>query len=154
MGEPAMRLLIALIMMAIFLGSGSSQAAETVGQAATPPTETLAGGPLAGSGKSGIDMPSLMAPVTVNGELRYYVYLAIRLDLSGDGQKDLVLERIPYIQDAFLREVHHTSVALGTDAETVDAHALSERLAGVAAKVLGPGVVTGIEFRNIVRRGG
>jgi hypothetical protein len=150
-----MRLLIALIMMAIFLGSGSSQAAEAANPAATPPTatETLAGGPLAGSGKSGIDMPSLMAPVTVNGELRYYVYLAIRLNLSSDSQKDLVLERIPYIQDAFLREVHRSSVALGDDAETVDAHALSERLITVAAKVLGPGVVTGIEFRNIVRRG-
>ncbi len=151
-----MRLLIALIMMAIFLGSGSSQAAEAANQAAAPPTttETLAGGPLAGSGKSGIDMPSLMAPVTVDGELRYYVYLAIRLNLSSDGQKDLVLERIPYVQDAFLREVHRASLALGADAETVDAHALSERLIAVAAKVLGPGVVTGIEFRNIVRRGG
>ena len=150
-----MRLLIALIMMAIFLGSGSSQAAETANPVSTPPTSTeaLAGGPLAGSGKSGIDMPSLMAPVTVNGELRYYVYLAIRLNLSSDGQKDLVLERIPYIQDAFLREVHRSSLALGDDAETVDAHALSERLIAVAAKVLGPGVVTGIEFRNIVRHG-
>lgn len=150
-----MRLLIALIMMAIFLGSGSSRAAEAGAGQATPPAaaETLSGGPLAGSGKSGIDMPALMAPVTVNGELHYYVYLAIRLDLSSDSQKDLVLEKIPYLQDAFLREVHRASVALGDDAETVDGRALSERLLALAAKVVGPGVVTAIEFRNMAHTG-
>jgi flagellar basal body-associated protein FliL len=150
-----MRLLIALIMMAIFLGSGSSQSSEAADHSASPPAtaEVMSGGPLAGSGKSGIDMPSLMAPVTVNGELHYYVYLAIRLELSSDGQKDLVLEKIPYIQDAFLREVHRASIALVDDPETVDGHGLTERLINVAAKVLGPGVVTGIEFRNIVRHG-
>ena len=147
-----MRLLIALIMMAIFLGSGSSQASAGGGHgSAEPAAEAMSGGPLAGSGKSGIDMPALMAPVTTNGELHYYVYLAIRLELSGDGQKNLVLERIPYIQDAFLREVHRASIALASDPETVDGHALTERLLAIAEKVVGPGVVTGIEFRNIVR---
>ena len=149
-----MRLLIALIMMAIFLGSGSSRASEAHGGTGSPPAQALSGGPLQGSGKSGIDMPALMAPVTVNGELRHYVYLAIRLELSGDSQKDLVLERIPYIQDAFLRDVHRASVAMNNDPETVDGHGLTERLVAIAAKILGPGVVTGIEFRNIVRRQG
>lgn len=151
-----MRLLIALIMMAIFLGSGSSQAAEGAGHAAPPPaqSETMSGGPLAGSGKSGIDMPALMAPVTVDGELHYYVYLAIRLELSSDGQKDLVLEKIPYLQDAFLREVHRQSIAVAGDPETVDGHGLTERLLAICEKILGPGVVTGIEFRNIVRQAG
>jgi hypothetical protein len=148
-----MRLLIALIMMAIFLGSGSSQASEGKAQSASPPaaTDAATGGPLEGSGKSGIDMPALMAPVTVKGELHYYIYLAIRLELSSDGQKDLVLERIPYIQDAFLREVHRASIAVGDDPETVDGHGLQERFLAVAEKVCGPGVVIGIEFRNIVR---
>jgi hypothetical protein len=148
-----MRLLIALIMMAIFLGSGSSRASEAHGGPATP-EKALSGGPLQGSGKSGIDMPALMAPVTVNGELRYYVYLAIRLELSGDSQKNLVLERIPYIQDAFLRDVHRESIATNNDPETVDGHALTARLVAIAEKVVGPGVVVGIEFRNIVRREG
>lgn len=148
-----MRLLIALIMMAIFLGSGSSQAAEGVthGAAEAP---AMSGGPLAGSGKSGIDMPALMAPVTTNGELHYYVYLAIRLDLTSDGQKDLVLEKIPYLQDAFLREVHRQSIAVAGDPGTVDGHGLAERLKGVCEKILGPGVVNEIEFRNIVRQAG
>jgi len=145
-----MRFLIALIMMAIFLGSGSSQAAEGAHDASAPPADAMPGGPLAGSGKSGIDMPALMAPVTVNGELRYYVYLAIRLELSSDSQKDLVLERIPYIQDAFLREVHRASIAAG-DPDTVDAHGLTERFLAICEKLVGPGVIKGIEFRNIVR---
>ena len=149
-----MRLLIALVMMAIFLGSGSSRASEAHGATGSPPASVLSGGPLQGSGKSGIDMPALMAPVSVNGELRYYVYLAIRLELSGDGQKDLVLQRIPYIQDAFLREVHRASIAVNNDPETVDGHGLIARLVAIAEKVVGPGVVTGIEFRNIVRHKG
>jgi hypothetical protein len=150
-----MRLLIALIMMAIFLGSGSSQASASGGHGASPPaSEAMSGGPLAGSGKSGIDMPALMAPVTVDGELRYYVYLAIRLELSGDDRKDLVLEKIPYIQDAFLREVHRSSIAVAGDPETIDGHGLTERFLAICEKVLGAGVVTGIEFRNIVRHTG
>lgn len=149
-----MRLLIALIMMAIFLGSGSSQASGGGHGSSAPPAEAMSGGPLAGSGKSGIDMPSLMAPVTVDGQLYYYVYLAIRLELSGDGQKDLVLEKIPYIQDAFLREVHRASIAVAGDAQTVDGHGLTERFLAITEKLLGPGVVTGIEFRNIVRQAG
>lgn len=148
-----MRFLIALIMMAIFLGSGSSQASGG-GHGSAPPAEAMSGGPLAGSGKSGIDMPALMAPVTVDGQLHYYVYLAIRLELSGDGQKDLVLEKIPYIQDAFLREVHRASIAVPGDPQTVDGHGLTERFLAITEKLLGPSVVTGIEFRNIVRQAG
>ncbi len=149
-----MRLLIALIMMAIFLGSGSSQAAEGTQPASTAADTAMAGGPLSGSGKIGIDMPALMAPVTIDGELHYYVYLSIRLNLSSEGQKDLVLEKIPYLQDAFLREVHRASIAMPGDPETVDGHGLTQRLLDVAAKVVGQGVVTEIEFRNIVRHNG
>ena len=153
-----MRFLIAFIMMAIFLGSGSSQAAggghgKSHGKA-KPAAEAMSGGPLAGSGKPGIDMPALMAPVTVNGELHYYVYLAIRLELSGDGPKSLVLEKIPYIQDAFLREVHRASIAAAGDPQTVDGRALQTRFLGITEQLVGPGVVTGIEFRNIVRQAG
>ncbi|MBI1211309.1 MAG: hypothetical protein GC190_07600 [Alphaproteobacteria bacterium] len=150
-----MRLLIALIMMAIFLGSGSSQAADegSLGADSAPTqTELMSGGPLAGSGKSGIDMPALMAPVTTDGVLHYYVYLAIRLELSGDNQKEPVLEKIPYIQDAFLRDVHRQSIALAGDPETVDGHGLTQRFLAICERILGPGVVTGIEFRNIVRQ--
>jgi len=149
-----MRLLIALIMMAIFLGSGSSQASEAAGHGATPAPTEMSGGPLSGSGKSGVDMPALMAPVTTNGELHYYVYLAIRLELSDDGQKAIVLEKIPYIQDAFLREVHRESIAVGGDPGTVDGHGLTERFLRICETVVGPGIVTGIEFRNIVRQPG
>jgi hypothetical protein len=149
-----MRFLIALIMMAIFLGSSSSQAAGGGHGTSAPPAEALSGGPLAGSGKSGIDMPALMAPVTIDGELHYYVYLSIRLELSSDGQKDPVLKKIPYIQDAFLREVHRTSIAVAGDPQTVDGRGLTDRFLGITETLLGAGVVTGIEFRNIVRQAG
>jgi hypothetical protein len=145
-----MRLLIALILLAIVLGSGSSRASDA--PHATPPAAAApSGGPLAGSGKPGIDMPALFAPVTVNGELHYYLYLAIRLNVANDSQRTLVLEKIPYIQDAFLREVHRASLALGDDPDTIDGHGLTDRLLKEAERVVGPGVVVGLEFRNMVR---
>ena len=98
-----------------------------------------------------IDMPPLIAPVIVNGELAHYVHFSVSLKLTSDDQKTLVLKKVPYLQDAFLREVHGPSIALDNNPEIVDEKGLLARLMAVGAKILGPDVLKTIEFRNVVR---
>ena len=95
-----------------------------------------------------IDMPILVAPVVVNGEMHHYVYLGVTLQLADDNHKSELLEKIPYLQDAFLREVHGPSIAYNNDPSIVDEKALVARLLRVCEKVAGPNLVKDIAFRN------
>jgi hypothetical protein len=103
------------------------------------------------SGVPSLDLPPFMAPVTVNGELQYYLYVVIKLDLTSDFKKPAVLEKVPYLQDAILRDVHATPVGTGPDPSKIDPDAFSARLKPVVDKILGPDVVAKVSFRNIAR---
>jgi hypothetical protein len=121
----------------------------------------LAAGPaLAGGGGGGeakpaaepsMDVPPFMAPFTVNGELQGYIYIVVKLDLTSDFKKPVVLEKIPYLQDAFLRHVHQQSIASAQDPTKVDEAGLSERLKPIAQQILGPDVVAKVAFRTMTK---
>jgi hypothetical protein len=98
-----------------------------------------------------VSMPMLVAPVMVNGQMAKYVYLSVTLDLADEADKRVMLEKIPYIQDAFLREVHGATIALGEDPEVLDEDGLQRRLLAVCAKVAGPDIVKKIELRDTAR---
>jgi hypothetical protein len=93
-----------------------------------------------------IDMPGLVSPVIVDGELHRYVYLSLKLKLSDSGQRSMILEKIPYLQDAFLREVHGASIAFNNDPSIVDEAGLLKRLMQVCVRVVGAGAVKDIEI--------
>ena len=99
-------------------------------------------------GAPSIDMPILVAPVTVDGELHRYVYLSIALKLTDVSKRSMMLERVPYLQDAFLREVHGPSIAHDNDPSIVDEVALKSRLMRVGESIVGAGVIKEIEFRK------
>lgn len=109
-----------------------------------------------GSGFSGpriptISMPALVAPVVVNGELQHYVFLSVSLELTGDEHKSMMLEKVPYLQDAYLREVHRESVAKDNDPKVIDDEGLKGRLMRVTATVVGPNIVKAITLRDVVQ---
>jgi hypothetical protein len=109
-----------------------------------------------GSGFAGpriptISMPVLVTPVIVNGELHHYVFLSVTLELTSDEHKPLMLEKIPYLQDAYLREVHGATVARDNDPALIDEAGVKDRLMKVSATVVGPSVVKTITLRNVVQ---
>lgn len=93
-----------------------------------------------------VDMPGLVSPVIVDGELHRYVYLSLKLKLSGTDQRSMILEKIPYLQDAFLREVHGGSIAFNNDPSIVDEAGVVKRLMHVCEGVVGVGPVKQIEI--------
>jgi flagellar basal body-associated protein FliL len=122
---------------AIASSSGSSHAKKTEeGSAfATPRVPT-------------ISMPTLVAPVGINGELDHYVYLGIALELTSDEHKSMMLDKIPYLQDAFLREVHGATLARDGDPSILDEVGLKARLLAASEKVVGPGIVKAVAIYN------
>lgn len=100
-----------------------------------------------------LEMPGLVSPVNVEGELKSYVYLRVKLKLNDSGQRSTLLEKVPYIQDAFLRDVHGPSIALNNDPSVVDLVGLSARLLRVCDTVVGPGVIKAVDLQNATQDG-
>lgn len=95
-----------------------------------------------------ISMPTLVAPVGVNGDLDHYVYLGIALELTSDEHKSMMLDKVPYLQDAFLREVHGATLAKDGDPSILDEVGLKARLLAASEKVVGPGIVKAVTIFN------
>jgi hypothetical protein len=96
-----------------------------------------------------VNMPMLVAPVMIKGKLARYVYLNVTLVLPDESNKMMLLEKVPYIQDAFLREVHRGTIALGEDPDMLDEAGLGRRLLDACIKVVGPDIVKKVDFRDL-----
>jgi hypothetical protein len=95
-------------------------------------------------GKPGtnVDLPNLMAPLTnEEGKLIGYAYLTPRLTATSESIVTTVREKLPFIQDAMLRDVNAASVSSGDDPQQVDVPGVEKRLLTQAAKVMGAGKV-------------
>lgn len=91
-------------------------------------------------GKPGtnVDMPLLMAPLTnQEGKLSGYAYISSRLTASSEGAVTDVREKLPFIQDAMVRDINNTGVATADDHEKVDIAGVESRLLANARKVMG-----------------
>lgn len=102
------------------------------------------GGEGAKKGKPGtnVDMPYLMAPMTdADGKLTGYAYISSRLTASSESIVTAVREKLPFIQDVFVRDVNASPVASVADAQAVDIPAVEARLKADAIKVMGAGKV-------------
>lgn len=95
-----------------------------------------------------VNMPMLVAPVVVKGQLHRYVYFNVTLILPDDSGKRAVMDKIPYIQDAFLRDVHRQSIVLGDDPEAIDNEGLGARLLAICTRIVGAGIVKNVDFRD------
>lgn len=97
-----------------------------------------------GAGKPGtnVDMPYLMAPlVNGDGKLTGYAYIVLRLTTTSEGYVTVVREKVPFIQDAFVRNVNSNSVTVTDDPEKLDIPGVEARLLSDARRVMGAGKV-------------
>lgn len=147
-----MRFAAALLLM-LFVFAGAAEAGGGGGHGAKKKPEREKGSGFMGPRVPTVSMPILVAPVVVNGELRHYVFLSVTLELSGDEHKDMMLEKIPYLQDAFLRDVHRASVAREAEPTLVDEDGLKARLIKVSDATVGPGIVKAVQLLNAERAG-
>ena len=131
-------LVAALALPAIAAEEGGHHAAKSEGGHES----NKEGDPKKGKPGTNVDMPYLMAPMTdADGKLSGYAYLSTRLTATSEGMVTQVREKLPFIQDAMVRDVNSTGITTADDLEKVDVPAVEKRLLADAAKVMGAGKV-------------
>lgn len=113
-------------------------------------SETGSSSPLGGADTT-VELPMLVAPVTVNGRLYHYAYMRVMLKAKDSGTVETARARVPYLIDAMLREVHRDSIALNGDPAQIDGDGLKTRLLGVANDVIGAGSFVSLSFRDTIQ---
>lgn len=123
----------------------SEEAASSEEEGGDEEAEEESGGPLE-SNDGIVEMPMLVAPVTVNQRLYSYAYLRVKLEAASFEDALVIREKVAFVQDGFVREVHRASIALNGDPKRIDGDGLRRRLMKVCDSVLGAGVVIDIRF--------
>src|ERR1041385_4911303 len=81
----------------------------------------------ADQGPANVEMPPLLAPLVVENRLEGYAYITVQLTPSTRDKVFLIREKVPFLQDGFLREVNKAPIGKATDPRTVDEPALKKR---------------------------
>ncbi len=114
----------------------------------------LAGGPLCAASSerepgSTVDMPYLIAPVVVDGTLFANAYVTSQIVATSAAATIVVRDKLPFIQDAFVRDVNAIPIGKPADPSTVDVPALSVRLLADARRIVGPGLIDSVHIVRV-----
>lgn len=102
--------------------------------------------PAPGEGAPGtnVDMPVVIAPITVDGKLTGYAYISSRLAAATPNDALTVRDKIAFILDAFVRDVNRAPVTLADDPSQVDKLGVGARFVADATQMMGAGHVKNI----------
>jgi len=128
-------LFLAALYLCVFLGVAEGLALASEAPSHVPGTS--------------VEMPYLIAPVTTDGKLVSYAYVSSRIIASTPSAAIDVRDKLPFIQDADVRDVNASSIADTADPPVVDRVALTRRLAADAKRVVGDGKVSAVQIIQI-----
>lgn len=98
-----------------------------------------------------VPMKAIGVPVVFNGQIRYYEYVGLSIEVGSRADKDLVESRMPILRDAFLQAVNDAPPVSQTIADDIDIKALRAQLLRQARHVFGAGVVVAVLVTNTFR---
>lgn len=108
----------------------------------------VAGPALAGDDKPAaavVNLQGVGLPVIAGGRVRNYVFVSLRLHLSGSASMEAVRAKDAHFRDALVKAAHRTPFTVADDWSRLDAVALSHSLMASAARIAGQGKVTRVE---------
>jgi hypothetical protein len=107
-------------------------------------------GAAANQAATAVAIPPILAPMVVDGRLQGYAHLTITIQPRGMDKVLTVREKVPFLQDAFLRELNQGSIVKADDHTAVDTEAVTARLMARLNRVLPAGTVSGLRFDKVV----
>lgn len=125
-------------LLAVLLPPMAGHAAESEGGA-----EGTANGP------ANVVLPQILAPMTVQNRLMGYAYLTVALAPSTPDKVGLIREKMPFLQDSFLRLVNRGTIAKTGDTKTVDTEEVKKRLETGMAAILPAGTVSELKIDQV-----
>ena len=97
-----------------------------------------------------VELPPFLAPLLIDNRLESYAYITIVLTPVSREKMLAIREKMPFIQDAFLREVNKGSIVKTDDPKSVDTVALKARLLARLNQILAKGTLSDLKFQQIV----
>ncbi len=101
-------------------------------------------------GPTNVEIPPFLAPLLIDNRLENYAYITIVLTPASREKMLAIREKMPYLRDAFLREVNKGSIVKADDPKAVDTVALKARLLVRLNQILPKGSVSDLKFQQIV----
>lgn len=96
-----------------------------------------------------VEMPYLIAPLSSGEGLLAYAYISCKIVGVSQAAAIEIQAKVPFIQDAFVRDVNASSIGKPDDPMAVDRATLAPRLLMLAKKVMGPGKVTDLKLMEV-----
>lgn len=90
-------------------------------------------------------MPGVGLPIIVEGRLRNYVFVSLRIHLGGSATPESMRPKEAFLRDALIRAGHRTPFVVPGDWNRIDTAALSAALTRAAGAIAGRGAVTRVE---------
>ena len=97
-----------------------------------------------------VTLPTILAPMVVESRTENYAYITIVLKPAAPAGILAIREKVPFLQDAFLRELNGATIVKMDDPKSVDETALKARLVARMNQVLPAGTVAELKFQPIV----
>ena len=91
-----------------------------------------------------VDLQPVALPIVVDGRLVNYVFVYVRVNLTGGADVTKIRTKEPFFRDALVREGHRTPFIVPGDWEKVDEAKLSAVMTRDAAAIAGPGAVSSV----------
>jgi hypothetical protein len=117
--------------------------------AATPVLAADKAAPGEGAPGTNLDLPVVIAPVTLNGKLTGYAYVQSRLTGATASDVIAVRDKIAFVLDAFVRDVNAAPVTLASDPTQVDKEGLARRMLADARRIMGAGHVKAVVVTDV-----
>jgi len=96
-----------------------------------------------------VEMPFLIAPMSVDGKLQGYAYITSKMVCSSSDAAIAVRQKLAFIQDSFVREVNGKSLSTGADPTVVDKVQLNARMTAAARRIVGDNKVVAMFFVDV-----
>ena len=97
-----------------------------------------------------VELPPMLAPMVVGNRLDSYAYITIALAPAARDKVLDIREKVPFLRDAFLRELNKGSIVKADDPKAVDEAAVKSRLTARVKQILPVGTVSEVKLEQIV----
>jgi flagellar basal body-associated protein FliL len=91
-----------------------------------------------------VDLSPVALPIVAQGRLVNYVFVYVRINLTGKADVPRLREKEPHFRDALVRAGHRTPFTLASDYSKIDTAKLSATLQRDAAAIAGPGLIRSV----------
>jgi hypothetical protein len=96
-----------------------------------------------------VEMPYLIAPLSDANTLLGYAYVSCKIVGASQAAALEIRGKVPFIQDAFVRDVNASTIGKPDDPLAVDNATLEPRMLALAKKVMGPGKVVDLKLIQV-----